>query len=365
MFKNINVNVPLIDLLKENSHYGKYLKTLLSNKGKDHENSSKFIITECKAIVQKFDIPEKLGDTGSITVPCSFNDSRVYQALADTRASINLMPYSLYKRLGLGELTPTRMSICLADSSFNYPIGIAENIPVRIDKFTFPADFVILEMKENDKIPIILGRPFLSTAAFEFQMQTKTYSLGIEDDRITLNNNLELDLSCTTIKYIETCVEEEVDEFLSMDINEFVYEIKEENLDNEFEELMKDDFEEEHEPITDELRIKHSLEVPPKIELKELPPHLEYVFLKDNSELPIIISSELSANQKEQLLEVLKKHKKAFAWKASDIRGIDPTFCIHKILLEENAKPVIQRQRRLNPNMAEVVKKEVLKLLDA
>ncbi|XP_071705211.1 uncharacterized protein [Rutidosis leptorrhynchoides] len=190
IFNNINVNIPLIDLLKENPHYGKYLKTLLSNKGKDAENSSRFIITECKAIFQKFDIPKNLGDAGSITVPCSFNDSRVYQALADTGASINLMPYSLYKRLGLGELTPTRMSICLADSSFNYPMGIAENIPVKIDKFTFPTEFVVLEMKENDKIPIVLGRPFLRTAAFEFQMQTKTYSLGIGDDIITLNNNL-------------------------------------------------------------------------------------------------------------------------------------------------------------------------------
>ncbi|XP_071691253.1 uncharacterized protein [Rutidosis leptorrhynchoides] len=152
-----------------------------------------------------------------------------------------------------------------------------------------------------------------------------------------------------------------------MDIDEFVCEIKEENLDDEFEELMKDNFvtEEEHEPITDELKIKYSLEVPSKLELKELPSHLEYVFLKDNFELPVIISSELSKNQKEQLLEVLKKHKKAFAWKTSDILGIDPTSCTHKFLLEENAKPIIQRQRRLNPNMAEIVKKKVLKLLDA
>ncbi|XP_071700292.1 uncharacterized protein [Rutidosis leptorrhynchoides] len=242
LFNNINVNIPLKDLLRENPHYGKYLKTLLSNKGKDAENSSRFIIKECKAIFQKFDVHEKLGDAGSITVPCSFNDSRVYQALADTGTSINLMPYSLYKRLALGELTHTRMSICLADSSFNYPMGIAENIQVKINKFTFPADFVVLEMKENDKIPIILGRPFLRTAAFEFQMQTKTYSLGVGDERITLNNKLELDLSCPTIKYIETCIEEEVNEFLSTNIDEFVCEIKEENLDDEFEQLMKDEF---------------------------------------------------------------------------------------------------------------------------
>ncbi|XP_071739904.1 uncharacterized protein [Rutidosis leptorrhynchoides] len=314
MFNEINVNIPLIDLLKENPHYGKCLKTLLSNKGKDAEKSSRFIIKECKDIFQKYDMPKKLGDSGSITIPCSFNNSRIYQALADTSASINLMPYSLYKRLGPGELTPTRMSIYLADSSFNYPMEIAENIPVKINKYTFPADFIVLEMKENDNIPIILDQPFLRTAAFEFQMQTETYSLGIGVDRITLNNQLELDLTFPTIKYVEACIEEEFDEFLLMDIDEFVCEIKEENLDDEFEELMKDEIneliEEEHEPITDELRIKHSLEAPPKLELKELP-HLEYVFLKDNSELPVIISSELSKDKKEQLLEVLKKHRKA------------------------------------------------------
>ncbi|XP_071712821.1 uncharacterized protein [Rutidosis leptorrhynchoides] len=314
MFNKINVNIPLIDLLKENLHFGKCLQTLLSNKGKDAEKSSRFIIKECKAIFQKYDIPEKLGEPGSITVPCSFNNSRIYQALADTGASINLMPYSLYKRLGLEELTPTKMSIYLADSSFNYPMGIAENIPVKIDRFTFFADLVILEMKENDKIPIILGRPFLRTAAFELQMQTNTYSLGIADDRITLNNHLELDLACPTIKYVETCIKEEFDEFLLMDIDEFVSEIIEENLDEGFEELMKDEMneliEKENEPITDELRIKHSLEVPSKLELKELPSHIEYVFLKDNSELPVIISSELSKDQKEQLLEVLKNIEK-------------------------------------------------------
>ena len=96
-----------------------------------------------------------------------------------------------------------------------------------------------------------------------------------------------------------------------------------------------------------------------------MPSYLEYAFLAENSRLPVIISSELELSQKEKLLSVLKEHKRAIAWKISDINGISPSFCTHKILMEEGYKSVVQPQRRLNPNMKEVVKKEVVKLLDA
>src|SRR5262249_28757929 len=110
---------------------------------------------------------------------------------------------------------------------------------------------------------------------------------------------------------------------------------------------------------------KPSIEEPPVLELKQLPEYLEYAFLEENSKLPVIIASELSSEDKQQLLKVLKAHKRAIAWKIADIRGINPSFCTHKILLEEGFNPVVQPQRRLNPNMKEVVKKEVIKLLDA
>jgi len=108
-----------------------------------------------------------------------------------------------------------------------------------------------------------------------------------------------------------------------------------------------------------------SLETPPTLELKELPSHLEYAYLGEDSQLPVIISSELTKDEKERLLCVLKAHKRAIAWKLFDIKGIHPSFCTHKILMTEEFKPVVQPQRRLNPNMQDVVKKEVIKLLDA
>nr|GFB91318.1 reverse transcriptase domain-containing protein [Tanacetum cinerariifolium] len=103
----------------------------------------------------------------------------------------------------------------------------------------------------------------------------------------------------------------------------------------------------------------------PKVELKELPPHLEYAFLGNNGEWPVIIAKDLIPNEKTDLINVLKTWKKAIAWKLTDIKGIDPEFCSHKILLEEEHSPKVQSQRRVNPKIHDVIKKEVEKLLDA
>ncbi|GJT27824.1 hypothetical protein Tco_0908099 [Tanacetum coccineum] len=104
---------------------------------------------------------------------------------------------------------------------------------------------------------------------------------------------------------------------------------------------------------------------PPDLELKDLPSHLEYAFLEGNDKLPVIIAKNLKDEDKTALIKVLKSHKHAIAWKIADIKGIDPQFCTHKILMEENAKPVVQHQRRVNPKIHEVIKQEVIKLLDA
>ncbi|GJR05928.1 reverse transcriptase domain-containing protein [Tanacetum coccineum] len=110
---------------------------------------------------------------------------------------------------------------------------------------------------------------------------------------------------------------------------------------------------------------KSSIEEPPELELKDLPSHLEYAFLEENDKLPVIIAKGLKDVEKDALLKVLKSHKRAIAWKITDIKGIDPRFCTHKILMEDDYKPTVQSQRRVNPKIHEVIKKEVLKLLDA
>ncbi|KAJ9541422.1 hypothetical protein OSB04_027928 [Centaurea solstitialis] len=127
-----------------------------------------------------------------------------------------------------------------------------------------------------------------------------------------------------------------------------------EREEKEFEELKQED----------KVRVRTSLEEPPNLELMDLPEHLEYQFLEGNNSLLVIIYALLTANETEKLIAVLKKHKKALAWKISDIPGISPSFCTHKILMEDNFKPCVQKQRRLDPKMQEVVKEEVIKLLD-
>ncbi|XP_073317240.1 uncharacterized protein [Primulina huaijiensis] len=110
---------------------------------------------------------------------------------------------------------------------------------------------------------------------------------------------------------------------------------------------------------------KSSIEDPPTLELKPLPPHLKYVYLGANNTLPLIISAALTDVMEDKLVEVLKAHKSAFAWKVTDIKGINPSVCMHKILMEDKYSPLVQPQRRLNPKMQEVVKAETIKLLDA
>ncbi|GJW17149.1 reverse transcriptase domain-containing protein [Tanacetum coccineum] len=110
---------------------------------------------------------------------------------------------------------------------------------------------------------------------------------------------------------------------------------------------------------------KPLIEEPPELELKDLPSHLEYAFLEGTDKLPVIISKELKDEEKAAFLKVLKSHKRAIAWKFFDIKGIDPSFCTHKILMEDEFKQAVQHQRRVNPKIHEVIKKEVIKLLDA
>ena len=112
------------------------------------------------------------------------------------------------------------------------------------------------------------------------------------------------------------------------------------------------------------LKSKPSIEDPSTLELKPLPSHLKYAFLGKSKKLPILISAFLTENQEEKLLKVLKNHKRAIGWTIVDIRGISPSICTHKILMEEH-KPKVQPQRRLNPSMKEVVKAEIIKLLDS
>ncbi|GJV62682.1 hypothetical protein Tco_1473510 [Tanacetum coccineum] len=189
------------------------------------------------------------------------------------------------------------------------------------------------------------------------------------------------DDTCFSIDVIDEILEEDFDTLLekgSKILHSIEGTLLEEEIFAEFDKLMamtadenSDSESDTEDPpfekitINTDYKIKTSLEEPPTdFELKPLPDNLEYVFLDEPSFLLVIISSQLSKEKKNKLIYVLKKNKQAFSWKITDIPGICPSFCKHKIQLLDDKKPVVQKQRRLNPNMQEVVKKEIIKLLD-
>ncbi|GJW24789.1 reverse transcriptase domain-containing protein [Tanacetum coccineum] len=220
VIRAVRINVPLIDVLAGMPNYGKFLKELISNKHKIEQISAAFLSDESSAMIQN-KVPPKLGDPESFLIPCNFNKTFSCNALADLGASINLMPYSLYAKLSLENLKPTKMSVRLADRSFQYPVGIAENMLVEVGKFTFPADFVILEMEEDSKVPLILGRPFLHTADAVIRVKQKQLNLGVGTERMIFNidsamkHSYSNDDTCFSIDVIDEILEEDFDALLN------------------------------------------------------------------------------------------------------------------------------------------------------
>ncbi|XP_076954094.1 uncharacterized protein LOC143628364 [Bidens hawaiensis] len=185
LLKQLHLNVPFLEAFTQMLKYAKFLKDILTNKQKLAEVSSIPLSAGCSTVLQS-KLPEKMADPGSFTIPCILGDDTVSHALADLGASINLMSYSVFSRLGLGEPRPTRMSIQLADRSVKYPRWIVENMLVRIGQFIFPVGFVIFDMNEDNSVPLILGRPFLATAQALINIHDGKLILRVGDENVTL-----------------------------------------------------------------------------------------------------------------------------------------------------------------------------------
>ncbi|CAN6566299.1 unnamed protein product [Malus baccata var. baccata] len=272
---------------------------------------------------------------------------------------------------------------------------------VKVNHLVFPADFYFLEMDESDhapSLPILLGRPFMKTARTKIDVYSGTLSMEFDGEVVnfTLSDSIKYpseDHSCFSIDIIDSLAQGYLDD-LNDDALEKVItrgmELKTKGADSS---VTHDIHGLGHAvPLSEELiEVLAALESSPKLdgkyttresipistnkllpsiiqapilELKPLPSHLKYIFLGENETLPAIISSSLTAQEEEKLLRVLKEFKSALGWTLADIKGISPTTCMHHIFLEEGAKPTREAQRRLNPLMMEVVKKEIIKLLD-
>nr|GEX88614.1 reverse transcriptase domain-containing protein [Tanacetum cinerariifolium] len=431
IFRDLHFELSFAGDLIHMPKFTSMFKKLLNNKDKLIELTKTPLNENCSAVVLK-KLPEKLGDPGRFLIPCDFLEFDNCLALADLGAIINLMPLSIWKKLRLSTLNDTKMVLELADRTISKPTGVAENVFVKVGKFYFLVDFVVLDFIADPRVPLILERPFLSIAHALIDVYEREIILRHAEQSLTLKcvdtpsisyNNFEslnkvdlIDATCkeysqevlgffdvvandNSTPYYEPIVSyssppltpfdesdfllfEEADAFIAIDDEPISPKIDATYYDPDgdiliLEALLNSD----PEPLPNQkdyfLDVPKDLKVielkndnfsndePPEVELKDLPPHMEYAFLGENNKWPVIIAKDLSVDEKPALLKVLKSRRQAIAWKLTDIKGIDLEFCSHKILLEEDYTPKVQIQRRVNLKIHDVIKKEVEKLLDA
>nr|GEU36397.1 reverse transcriptase domain-containing protein [Tanacetum cinerariifolium] len=369
IFKDMSFEIILANAYILMPKFASTLKALIGNKEKLSEMAQTPLNEHCFAVLLK-KLPEKLEDTGKFLIPCDFPE--------------------------------------LADRSISRPIGVAEDVYVNVGSFHFPADFVVVDFDADPRVPLILGRSFLKTGRALIDVFEGELTLRVGKEAITFNLDQTSrysanysDMTAERIDVIDMACEEYSQEVFhfsnvissvnptpyydlivsttSLNLTQFRNSnfILEEGDILLLEAFLNDDpspppSQGNYLPeARKELKIydaksdKSSVDEPPEVELKDLPPHLEYAFLVGDEKLPIIIAKDLSLEEKTALITVLKSHKRAIAWKLSDIKGIDPEFCTHKILMEEDFEPAIQHQRRVSPKIHDVIKQDVIKLLEA
>nr|GEW64678.1 reverse transcriptase domain-containing protein [Tanacetum cinerariifolium] len=394
IFQDLNFDISFADALILMPKFGPTIESLLANKEKLFELARTPLNEHCSAVLLK-KLPEKLGDPRKFLIPCDFPGMDECLALADLGASINLLPLSVWNKRSLPELSPTCMTLELADRLISRPVGVAEDVFVKVGTFYFPPDFVVVDFDADPRVPLILEISFLKTAPALIDVYEGGLTLRVGKEAVTFNldqtsrysaiydamsvNRIDLiDVACEeysqevlvfsmsgnptpSTKPISSTSSptltpfrdsdflfEEIDAFLAIDDEPNSSEIDESYYDSEGDILLLEEFlndDPSSPPLPpQELKVfeptneKSSIDEPSMVELKDLPLHLEYAFLEGDDKLPFIIAKDLKDEEKTALI---------------------------KILMEDDFKPAVQHQRRVNPKIHEVIKKEVLKLLEA
>nr|GEW31196.1 reverse transcriptase domain-containing protein [Tanacetum cinerariifolium] len=374
------------------SLFGPSIKSLLTNKDKLCELARTPLNEHCSVVLLK-KFPEKLRDPGKFLIPCDFPGMPECLALANLGASINLMPLSVWNKLSLPDLSPTCMTLELADLLISRSVGVAEDVFVKVGTFHFPTDFIVVDFDADPRVPLILMRSFLKTGralidvfkgeltlrvgkeAITFNLdQTSRYSANYND--MTVNRIDIIDMACeeysqevfsffdviasgnptpyydpivsTTSQTLTSFGEsdflfEEVDTFVALEDDLTSPKVDQSYVDTKGDIILLEAFLNDDPSllppnqgnylpeVRKELKIceaksdKSSIDEPPDVKLKDLPPHLEYVFLEGDDKLPVIIVKYLSVEEKTALITVLKSHKRAIVWKLSDIKDQEKT----------------------------------------
>ncbi|XP_028220254.1 uncharacterized protein LOC114401875 [Glycine soja] len=186
IFWKLEITMPFGEALQQMPLYSKFLKDMLTRKNRYIHQENIVIEGNCSVVIQRI-LPPKHKDPGSVTIPCSIGEVTMGKALIDLGASINLMPLSICRRLGELEIMPTRITLQLANRSITRPHGVIEDILMRVKHMVFLADFVVMDVEEDHEVPVILGRPFMSTTSCIIDIGRKTLEMGFEDQKINFD----------------------------------------------------------------------------------------------------------------------------------------------------------------------------------
>nr|GEV63142.1 reverse transcriptase domain-containing protein [Tanacetum cinerariifolium] len=298
IFHDLHFDISFADAFLLMPKFALTIKSLLTNKDKLFE-LAKFPINEnCSSMFLR-KLPEKLRYPGKFLIPCDFLGIYVCHALADLGASINLMPLSIWKKLSLPELIPTRITLELVDRSITRPKGVAKDVFVKVGKFHFPTDFVVVDFEADPRVPLILGRSFLRTSCALIDVYGEEITLRVNDESLTFNLNQTMryssnynDNSMNRVDVIDIACEEFVQDVLDFQYNpnssnptlvgDILY--LEKLLNEDPFQLPPLDLKQ-----AEKTKEKSSIEEPPELELKELPSHLEYAFLEDTDKEGIVL----------------------------------------------------------------------------
>nr|GEY02725.1 reverse transcriptase domain-containing protein [Tanacetum cinerariifolium] len=377
IFKVMSFKISFADALILMPKFASTLKALIGNKEKLSEMARTLLNKHCSAVLLK-KLPKKLGDPGKFLIPCDFSGMAECLTLVDLGASINLMPFFMWKNLSLPDLTPTCMTLKLADRLISHPVGVAEDAYVQTGRAlidVFEGELTLCVGKEA--ITFNLDQTSRYSANYSDMMAKRidVIDMACEEYSQEVLGFFDTILSGNPTPYYDSIVSATSSTLTPFKNSDFL--LKEGDI-LLLEAFLNDDpslptpNQRNYLPeARKELKIyeaysdKSLVSELPMVELKDLPPHLKYAFLEGDDKLLVIIAKYLSVEEKIALITVLMSHKRAIAWKLSDIKGINPKFCTHIILMEVDFEPSVQHQRRVNPKIYDVIKQEVIKLLEA
>ncbi|CAM8892933.1 unnamed protein product [Rhodiola kirilowii] len=308
LFSKVEINIPLLEAIKQIPRYVKFLKELCTNRRRSTRYDQELMSRNVSAVIQQ-KVPPKCGDPGTYTIPCTIGNIRIENCMLDLGASINVLPFSIYSCLRIGPLEPTGLTIQLADRSCKQPEGKIEDVLVQVGELVFPADFYVLKMENGgptDHAPILLGSPFLKTSKMKIDCGSGMLSMEVEGEVFSFDifRAMKHPMEFEEIQALDT-------------LDDLVQEIQPEQRADPLEvilngaEISYELTESLHEtvahltisePLTPEYEVNEvklfksntflpSVMQAPKIELKPLTGHLKYAFLGDNDTLPVIIKS--------------------------------------------------------------------------